>query len=160
MTTRFNGKITTDIRDSTPDWGPYRAPQAKEGAPNVLMLVWDDLGYATMDNFGGPVETPNMKRLTDRGVKYSNFHTTALCSPSRSSLQAKKPIWLPTRAVGPWAEASNASMASSAENPAAGIPILSMTTTRSTLRVHPMRATTSRRISPTRRSSSSRMPIR
>ncbi len=86
MTTRFNGKITTDIRDSTPDWGPYRAPQAKEGAPNVLMLVWDDLGYATMDIFGGPVETPNMKRLTDRGIKYSNFHTTALCSPSRSSL--------------------------------------------------------------------------
>jgi arylsulfatase len=50
------------------------------------MLVWDDVGYATMDVFGGPVETPNMRRIADRGVKFSNFHTTALCSPTRSSL--------------------------------------------------------------------------
>lgn len=82
----FMGKIETDIRDSEPDWGPFLAPRAKDGAPNVLMLVWDDLGFATMDMFGGPVETPNMRRIADLGVKYSNFHTTALCSPTRSSL--------------------------------------------------------------------------
>ena len=56
MTTQFNGEIAVDIRDSTPDWAPYLAPKAPEGAPNVLFLAWDDLGYATMDIFGGPVE--------------------------------------------------------------------------------------------------------
>ena len=82
----FKGKIALDIRDSTPDWEPYLAPKAPEGAPNVLFLAWDDLGYATMDMFGGPVETPNMRRIADRGVKFANFHTTALCSPTRASL--------------------------------------------------------------------------
>ncbi|MCC6754897.1 MAG: arylsulfatase [Solirubrobacterales bacterium] len=83
---QFNGSIATDVRDSEPDWAPFLAPQARKDAPNVLFLVWDDLGYATMDVFGGPVETPNMRRIADRGVKFSNFHTTALCSPTRSSL--------------------------------------------------------------------------
>ena len=75
-----------DIRDSEPDWDPYLPPQAPEGAPNVLFLAWDDVGYGTMDVFGGPVETPNMRRIAEAGVRYANFHTTALCSPTRSSL--------------------------------------------------------------------------
>lgn len=86
MSTHWNGRIELDIRDSEPDWTPYVAPRAEEGAPNVLILAWDDLGYATMDLFGGPVETPNMARLAERGVKFANFHTTALCSPTRASL--------------------------------------------------------------------------
>ena len=86
MTKQFNGKIALDVRDSEPDWDPYLAPQAPEGAPNVLFLAWDDLGYATMDTFGGPVKCPNMARIADRGVKFANFHTTALCSPTRASL--------------------------------------------------------------------------
>ena len=86
MTKKFNGKIELDIRDSEPDWAPYLAPAAPEGAPNVLILAWDDLGYATMDSFGGPVQCPNMARIAERGVKFSNFHTTALCSPTRASL--------------------------------------------------------------------------
>ena len=86
MPKSFKGKIALDIRDSTPDWEPYLAPQAQEGAPNVLVLAWDDVGYGTMDVFGGPVETPNMRRIADRGVKFANFHTTALCSPTRASL--------------------------------------------------------------------------
>jgi arylsulfatase len=65
---QFKGKIEVDIRDSTPDWEPYLAPKAVEGAPNVLFLAWDDLGYATMDIYGGPVETPNMGRIAERGV--------------------------------------------------------------------------------------------
>ena len=81
-----NGKIGLDIRDSMPDWAPYLAPKAPDGAPNVLYIAWDDVGYGTMDVFGGPVETPNMRRIADRGVRYSNFHTTALCSPTRASL--------------------------------------------------------------------------
>ncbi len=86
MTTHFNGKIALDIRDSEPDWEPFLAPKAAEGAPNVLFLAWDDLGYATMDTFGGPVQCPNMARIAERGVKFANFHTTALCSPTRASL--------------------------------------------------------------------------
>ena len=86
MTKPFQGKIEVDIRDSTPDWEPYLGPKSRDDAPNVLFLVWDDLGYATMDVFGGPVECPNMKRLADMGVRFANFHTTALCSPTRASL--------------------------------------------------------------------------
>jgi arylsulfatase A-like enzyme len=82
----FNGRIAVDIRDSEPDWTPYLAPKASEGAPNVLFIAWDDLGYATMDTFGGPVQCPNMSRIAGRGVKLANFHTTALCSPTRASL--------------------------------------------------------------------------
>ena len=82
----YKGKIAVDIRDSEPDWAPFLAPKAKEGAPNVLFIAWDDLGYATMDIYGGPVQCPNMRRIADRGVKFSNFHTTALCSPTRASL--------------------------------------------------------------------------
>ncbi len=79
MAKQFKGKITLDIRDSTPDWSPYLAPEAPAGAPNVLMIAWDDLGYATMDTFGGPVQCPSMARIAERGVKFANFHTTALC---------------------------------------------------------------------------------
>ncbi|MCU0310940.1 MAG: arylsulfatase [Acidimicrobiales bacterium] len=86
MPTHFNGRIELDIRDSEPDWAPYLAPRAAEGAPNVLFLAWDDLGYATMDLFGGPVQCPNMRRIQERGVTFANFHTTALCSPTRASL--------------------------------------------------------------------------
>jgi arylsulfatase len=81
MATEFNGKIELDIRDSEPDWGPYAAPKAPEGAPNVLYLVWDDIGIATWDCFGGLVSMPAMTRLAERGVRLSQFHTTALCSP-------------------------------------------------------------------------------
>lgn len=84
--TLFNGKIALDIRDSEPDWGPYAAPTAPESAPNVLYLVWDDTGIATWDCFGGLVEMPAMSRIAERGVRLSQFHTTALCSPTRASL--------------------------------------------------------------------------
>src|SRR5882757_9436806 len=83
---RFNGKIELDIRDSEPDWGPYQAPVAPPDAPNVLYLVWDDTGIATWDCFGGLVEMPAMSRIAERGVRLSQFHTTALCSPTRASL--------------------------------------------------------------------------
>jgi arylsulfatase A-like enzyme len=82
----FNGKIEVDIRDSEADWGPYAAPTAPKDAPNVLYLVWDDTGIATWDCFGGLVEMPAMTRLAERGVRLSQFHTTALCSPTRASL--------------------------------------------------------------------------
>ncbi|WP_027503451.1 arylsulfatase [Rhodococcus sp. UNC363MFTsu5.1] len=86
MATNHKGMIAIDIRDSVPDWEPYLPRHAPDGAPNVLMLVWDDVGYGTMDIYGGPVETPTMRRIADMGSRYSNFHTTALCSPTRASL--------------------------------------------------------------------------
>ena len=86
MTKPFRGVVNLDIRDSTPDREPFLQPQAPEGAPNVLMIVWDDVGYGAMDVFGGPIETPTMRRIAESGLRYSNFHTTALCSPTRSSL--------------------------------------------------------------------------
>jgi arylsulfatase len=86
MATEFKGKIDVDIRDSEADWGPYAAPTAPKDAPNILYLVWDDTGIATWDCFGGLVEMPAMTRLVERGVRLSQFHTTALCSPTRASL--------------------------------------------------------------------------
>lgn len=86
MATEFQGKIELDIRDSEPDWGPYAAPTAPDDAPNVLYVVWDDVGIATWDCFGGLVETPTMGRIADHGVRLSQFHTTALCSPTRAAL--------------------------------------------------------------------------
>jgi len=82
----FNGKIALDIRDSEPDWGPFAAPTAAAGAPNVLYVVWDDVGIATWDCFGGLVDMPAMSRIAERGVKLTQFHTTALCSPTRAAL--------------------------------------------------------------------------
>jgi len=82
----YKGKISLDIRDSVPDWVPFLSPRAPEGSPNILLIAWDDVGYGTMDVFGGPIATPTMRRIADRGVRFSNFHTTALCSPTRSSL--------------------------------------------------------------------------
>ena len=86
MPAQFNGAVNVDIRDSVEDWTPYLQPKAPEGSPNVLMIVWDDVGYGAMDVFGGPIETPTMRRIADSGLRYSNFHTTALCSPTRSSM--------------------------------------------------------------------------
>jgi arylsulfatase A-like enzyme len=83
---RWSGRVAVDIRDSEPDWTPFLQPRAPDGAPNVLMIVWDDVGYGAMDVFGGPIETQTMRRIADTGLRYSNFHTTALCSPTRSSL--------------------------------------------------------------------------
>lgn len=86
MQKQFKGIINLDVRDSKPDWEPYQPPQAKEGAPNVLYVVWDDTGIAAWDIFGGLIEMPNMKRIADKGLRYTNWHTTALCSPTRSCL--------------------------------------------------------------------------
>ena len=86
MTRPFRGRIAIDIRDSVPDWEPYAQPTAPAGAPNVLYIVLDDVGFSAMEPWGGFIETPNIKRLAANGLTYTNWHTTALCSPTRSSL--------------------------------------------------------------------------
>ncbi len=86
MTKPFKGTINVDDRDSTPDWEPYLQPVAPEGAPSVLYIVLDDVGFSAMEPWGGLIETPNIKELAASGLTYTNWHTTALCSPTRSSL--------------------------------------------------------------------------
>jgi len=85
-TKAFKGVVNIDVRDSVPDWEPYKQPEAPEGAPSVLYIVLDDVGFSAMEPWGGLIETPNIKRIAANGLTYTNFHTTALCSPTRSSL--------------------------------------------------------------------------
>src|SRR4051794_27405031 len=86
MSKQFKGVVNVDIRDSVPDWEPYTQPIAPEGTANVLYVVLDDVGFSAMEPFGGMIETPNINRIAERGLTYTNFHTTALCSPTRSCL--------------------------------------------------------------------------
>ena len=81
----FKGVINLDVRKSTPDWEPYILPKAPEGAPNVLFVLYDDTGLAMWSPFGGRVNMPTLQKLADRGLMYSQWHTTALCSPTRST---------------------------------------------------------------------------
>lgn len=79
----FKGKIGQTITESTPDWPPLAT--ARKGAPNVLFIVLDDVGFAALGCYGSPViKTPHLDKLAKNGLRYNNFHTVALCSPSRS----------------------------------------------------------------------------
>ena len=82
----FKGTIGQNYKDSTPDWTPARPLTAPQGAPNVVMIVLDDVGFGHLGSYGGPIETPNLDQLAAGGLRYNNFHTTALCSPSRAAL--------------------------------------------------------------------------
>ena len=84
MTEEFNGVIKLDVRDSTPDWTPYELKRAPAGAPNILVVLYDDTGLAAWSPFGGRINMPTMDKLADNGLTYSQWHTTALCSPTRS----------------------------------------------------------------------------
>lgn len=80
----FQGKIERSVKDSTPDFPqPVQAPQ---GAPNILLVLLDDVGFGASGPFGGPVNTPTLERLAQNGLRYNQFHTTALCSPTRAAL--------------------------------------------------------------------------
>src|SRR5215510_2497553 len=81
----FKGTINLDVRDSKPDWTPYEAPKAPAGAPNVLIVLYDDTGLAAWSPFGGRIQMPTLQKLADKGLTYSQWHTTALCSPTRST---------------------------------------------------------------------------
>lgn len=80
----FRGTISATYGESRPDWpAPVRPP---DGAPNVVVIMFDDLGFGQLDAYGGPCRTPNITGLAERGLRYTNFHTTSLCSPSRAAL--------------------------------------------------------------------------
>jgi arylsulfatase len=80
----FPGVIGRTISESSPAWP--EPTRAKEGSPNVIFFVLDDVGYGQMSAFGGLVNTPNIDRLVENGLRYTNMHTTALCSPTRSCI--------------------------------------------------------------------------
>ncbi|MDF3307959.1 arylsulfatase [Rhodococcus sp. T2V] len=86
MANPFRGVVNLDIRDSIPDWGPYEQPKAPPGSPNVLYIVLDDVGFGALGCYGGPIETPNIDKIAAKGLRYGQWHTTALCSPTRSCL--------------------------------------------------------------------------
>src|SRR3954468_8415477 len=83
MSDPFKGTINVDIRDSVPDWSPFEPPKAPEGAPSVVYIVLDDVGFSAMSCYGGPIETPNIDAIAADGVRYRQWHTTA--SPRRRS---------------------------------------------------------------------------
>ena len=82
----FKGKIGKNYKESTPDFGPALPLKAPDGAPNILLVVLDDVGFGQLGSYGSPIETPNLDRLAATGLRYNNFHTTALCSPTRAAL--------------------------------------------------------------------------
>jgi arylsulfatase len=75
-----------DARKATPP--PRFAVHAPQGAPNVVIILLDDLGFGATSTFGGPIATPTLDRLAKGGLRYNQFHTTALCSPTRTALKA------------------------------------------------------------------------
>lgn len=85
MTREFQGKIELDVRDSEGDWPAFLPSKAPEGAPNVLVVLYDDTGQAAWSPYGGRIEMPTMDRLAADGLTYTQWHTTALCSPTRST---------------------------------------------------------------------------
>lgn len=80
----FDGAIAENVLDAKP--GSQRPLRAPEGAPNILLFMGDDVGFAMSSSFGGPVPTPNMDALAASGQRYNRFHVTGVCSPSRAAL--------------------------------------------------------------------------
>jgi len=82
----FKGKISRSYEESE-EWWPEEV-RPPEGAPNVIIFLLDDVGFAQIGSFGGLIDTPNIDRLAENGLRFNNFHTTALSSPSRATLMA------------------------------------------------------------------------
>src|SRR6185436_3108389 len=81
---RFGGVINMDAQNSKSYW-PARVVPPK-GAPNVLLIMTDDQGYGISSTFGGVIPTPTLDRVAKAGLRYTQFHSTSLCSPSRAAL--------------------------------------------------------------------------
>ena len=80
------GLITYDAKDPDTKFPPIETLRPPKGAPNVLVILIDDVGFGATSAFGGPCNTPNFEKLAAGGLKYTRFHTTALCSPTRQAL--------------------------------------------------------------------------
>ncbi len=82
----FKGKIELDVRDSVADWAPFTPKRAPAGAPNILFILYDDTGLAAWSPYGGRINMPTLQKLADNGLRYTQWHTTSLCSPTRSTI--------------------------------------------------------------------------
>ena len=80
------GLTTYDAKDPNTEFPPIEPVQPPDGAPNVLVILIDDVGFGASSAFGGPCETPNFERLANQGLRYNRFHTTALCAPTRAAM--------------------------------------------------------------------------
>ena len=80
----FGGEINLNAAQSKPWWPPTIVPPA--GAPNILLIMTDDVGFAAPSTFGGVIPTPALDRVAANGLRYTNFHSTSLCSPTRAAL--------------------------------------------------------------------------
>ena len=81
---KFGGEIGRTVNESRED---YPQPlQAPHGAPNIILVILDDVGFGQTSTFGGPVDTPELTKLAEEGITYNRFHTTGMCSPTRASL--------------------------------------------------------------------------
>ena len=85
MARKFAGHIDLDIRRSEPDWDSFLDPKAPKDAPNVLVILYDDTGCAAWSTYGGRVQMPTLDRLARNGLTYTQWHTTSVCSPTRST---------------------------------------------------------------------------
>src|SRR5277367_3709637 len=81
---KFGGVIKESAKESTPWWAPRVVPP--KGAPNVLLIMTDDQGYGVSGTFGGVIPTPALDRIANAGLRYTEFNSTALCSPTRAAL--------------------------------------------------------------------------
>jgi arylsulfatase A-like enzyme len=82
----YVGLTTFDAKDPDTRFPPIEPLRPPTGAPNVLLILLDDVGFGASSAFGGPCQTPNLERLAQHGLRYNRFHTTALCSPTRQAL--------------------------------------------------------------------------
>ena len=80
------GPTTYDAKDPNTQYPPITELRPPDGAPNILIVLIDDVGFGASSAFGGPCHTPTAERLAASGLKLNRFHTTALCSPSRQAL--------------------------------------------------------------------------
>ncbi len=79
------GRASPRLQDATMKW-PAEPQRLKRGAPNILIVLLDDVGFGVAETFGGDVRTPTLTRLANEGIRYNRFHTTAICSPTRAAL--------------------------------------------------------------------------
>jgi len=82
----YAGFVTYDAKDPDSRFAPIEELRPPPGAPNVLIVLLDDVGFGASSAFGGPCQSPTAERLAAKGLRYTRFHTTALCSPTRAAL--------------------------------------------------------------------------
>src|SRR5262249_21204953 len=87
---QHSGLVTYDAKDPNTRFPPIEPLRPPPGAPNILIVLLDDVGFGASSAFGGPCETPTAERLAAGGLRFNRVHTTALCAPTRSALFTRR----------------------------------------------------------------------